>query len=105
MAQLAKKCNVASEDVKNVIIWGNHSSTQFPDASHASIKGKPASELIDKAWYNFFFLSDLTFDLIKIILVNRKLYLRCGKLRRSHMTVAIYSFIATIGKMQSTNLK
>ncbi len=71
MAQLAKKCNVASEDVKNVIIWGNHSSTQFPDASHASIKGKPASELIDKAWYNFFFLSDLTFDLIKIILVNR----------------------------------
>lgn len=50
MAQLAKKCGVSIEDVKNVIIWGNHSSTQFPDPSHATIKGKPASELLDKAW-------------------------------------------------------
>jgi malate dehydrogenase len=50
MAQLAKKCGVSIEDVKNVIIWGNHSSTQFPDPSHATIKGKPASELLDKEW-------------------------------------------------------
>ena len=50
MAQIARKCGVAMEDVKNVIIWGNHSSTQFPDASHAMVKGKPASELLDKAW-------------------------------------------------------
>ncbi|NP_001342382.1 malate dehydrogenase 1 L homeolog, cytoplasmic isoform mdh1 [Xenopus laevis] len=36
-AQIALKLNVASDDVKNVIIWGNHSSTQYPDASHASV--------------------------------------------------------------------
>ena len=44
-SQLAKYvgCNVA--EVKNVIIWGNHSSTQFPDASHATIGGKPGNIL------------------------------------------------------------
>ncbi|KAE8601041.1 hypothetical protein XENTR_v10013508 [Xenopus tropicalis] len=35
--QIALKLNVASDDVKNVIIWGNHSSTQYPDASHATV--------------------------------------------------------------------
>jgi len=49
-AQIARKCGVAIEKVKNVIIWGNHSSTQFPDASHAVVDGKPAAELLDKAW-------------------------------------------------------
>ncbi|XP_067900339.1 malate dehydrogenase 1Ab, NAD (soluble) isoform X3 [Heterodontus francisci] len=37
-AQIAYKMNVASNDVKNVIIWGNHSSTQYPDVSHATVK-------------------------------------------------------------------
>ncbi|KHJ86388.1 lactate/malate dehydrogenase, NAD binding domain protein [Oesophagostomum dentatum] len=36
-AQLAAKAGVTIGDVKNVIIWGNHSSTQFPDAKHATI--------------------------------------------------------------------
>ena len=39
-AQLANKAGVGVADVKNVIIWGNHSSTQFPDAAHATISGK-----------------------------------------------------------------
>ena len=44
-------------DVKNVIIWGNHSSTQFPDAAHASIGGKPAPEVIgDADWLKTVFL-------------------------------------------------
>lgn len=37
-AQLAAKCGVSCGAVKNVIIWGNHSSTQFPDAKHAKIQ-------------------------------------------------------------------
>ncbi|XP_063299833.1 malate dehydrogenase, cytoplasmic [Pelobates fuscus] len=37
IAQIALKLNVAPSDVKNVIIWGNHSSTQYPDASHATV--------------------------------------------------------------------
>ncbi|MEE6474604.1 hypothetical protein FKM82_010439 [Ascaphus truei] len=37
-AQLALRLHVASDDVKNVIIWGNHSSTQYPDACHATVK-------------------------------------------------------------------
>ena len=50
-AQLAMKAGVDLSDVKKVTIWGNHSSTQFPDASHALINGKPAPEVInDVAW-------------------------------------------------------
>ena len=40
-----------------MIIWGNHSSTQFPDAAHATIGGKPAPEVInDAAWLEGTFL-------------------------------------------------
>ncbi|KAF6104739.1 malate dehydrogenase 1 [Phyllostomus discolor] len=37
-AQIAIKLGVTSDDVKNVIIWGNHSSTQYPDVNHAKVK-------------------------------------------------------------------
>ena len=43
-AQLAMKAEVEVAKVSNVTIWGNHSSTQFPDAEHATISGKPAAE-------------------------------------------------------------
>lgn len=50
-AQLALKAGVPIASVKNTIIWGNHSSTQFPDASHATIDGKPVKDVInDEAW-------------------------------------------------------
>src|SRR6202795_621896 len=48
---LAKKAGVGDEDVTQVTIWGNHSSTQYPDFTNARIKGKPATEVItDRAW-------------------------------------------------------
>jgi malate dehydrogenase len=51
VTQLAKKAGVAVTDVKNVAIWGNHSSTQFPDAKNARIAGKPGYEAIkDHSW-------------------------------------------------------
>jgi len=46
-SQLATKAGVAVRDVSNLAIWGNHSSTQFPDFVHARIGGRPAPEVID----------------------------------------------------------
>jgi malate dehydrogenase len=46
LSQLAIKANTPVETVKNVIIWGNHSSTQYPDVSYATINGKKVSEVI-----------------------------------------------------------
>ncbi len=48
---LARKAGVPVAAVKNVAIWGNHSATQFPDFYHATINGKPATEIIgDSTW-------------------------------------------------------
>ena len=51
LSQLAEKTGAHSTDVKRAIIWGNHSSTQYPDIHHASVKGQPALSLVDPAWY------------------------------------------------------
>jgi malate dehydrogenase len=51
MTQLAKKAGVDVRSVSNVAIWGNHSSTQFPDFFHAKIDGQPVTEVIaDREW-------------------------------------------------------
>jgi len=58
VTQLAKKAGVAVTDVKNVAIWGNHSSTQFPDAKNALIAGKRGYDAItDHAWLEGDFVS------------------------------------------------
>lgn len=50
-AQLAIKSGKLVTDVTRMTIWGNHSSTQFPDFEHAMIGGKPAAEVIgDRQW-------------------------------------------------------
>ncbi len=49
--QLAEKCGVLSSDIKNVIIWGNHSTTQYPDLNHAKVKGHDALSLVEKSWF------------------------------------------------------
>ena len=51
MSQLAQKTGTTVNDVTNMTIWGNHSSTQYPDLFHAKVKGKTAIELVDQAWY------------------------------------------------------
>lgn len=57
-AQLAKKAGVPVADVSNLAIWGNHSSTQYPDARHARIGGRLAPEVIvDDAWLENGFIS------------------------------------------------
>lgn len=47
---LADKTGAAVADIKGVTIWGNHSATQYPDINHATVAGKPATELVDRAW-------------------------------------------------------
>ncbi len=49
-AQLAKKTGARVADVRRMIIWGNHSSTQVPDLSHALVAGRPAASLVDDGW-------------------------------------------------------
>jgi malate dehydrogenase len=51
MAQLAQKTGKTINDVKNMTIWGNHSSTQYPDVSKTTVDGKAAESLIDNDWY------------------------------------------------------
>jgi malate dehydrogenase len=51
LSQLAEKTGKHTTDLKQVTIWGNHSSTQYPDLHHASVGGKPALSLVDQAWY------------------------------------------------------
>lgn len=50
VAQLALKAEVPVTSVEGVIVWGNHSATQYPDVSHATIDGRPARELVDERW-------------------------------------------------------
>jgi malate dehydrogenase len=50
MAQLANNTGKHTTDVKGVIIWGNHSATQYPDISKCTIAGQPAAEAADAAW-------------------------------------------------------
>lgn len=51
MAQLAAKTGTTVADIRKVTIWGNHSTTQYPDLSQATVSGKAALDLIDNAWY------------------------------------------------------
>ena len=50
MSQLANKTDSHVNDIKKMIIWGNHSATQYPDISHATIAGKPAKAMVDQGW-------------------------------------------------------
>ena len=57
-SQLAEKAGMHNSDVTNMCIWGNHSSTQYPDFTNAKIKGKPVTEVIsDKEWLEGEFIS------------------------------------------------
>lgn len=60
LGQLAERAGVHCGKVRNAIIWGNHSSTQYPDVNHATIDGKPAREVVaDDAYLNDQFVKDV----------------------------------------------
>jgi malate dehydrogenase len=56
LSQLAEKTGAHTTDIKHVTIWGNHSSTQYPDLHHASVKGEPALKLVQENWYKDTFI-------------------------------------------------
>lgn len=51
LAQLAAKTGSKVSDIKKMTIWGNHSTTQYPDISNATINGKAAAGMVDRGWY------------------------------------------------------
>jgi malate dehydrogenase len=56
LAQLAAKTGTHVNDIRRMIIWGNHSSSQYPDLHHATVKGQPALSLVDQDWYQQTFI-------------------------------------------------
>jgi malate dehydrogenase len=50
LSQLAEKTGTHFNHIRRMIIWGNHSATQYPDINHCTVAGKPAKSLVDQAW-------------------------------------------------------
>ncbi|MBJ88775.1 MAG: malate dehydrogenase [Woeseia sp.] len=50
IAQLASQTKSHITEIQRIIIWGNHSATQYPDIHHATVAGQAATELVDKNW-------------------------------------------------------
>jgi len=51
LSQLAEKTGTHVTKLRRMTIWGNHSSTQYPDLHHATVDGKPALSLVEESWY------------------------------------------------------
>ena len=55
-AQLADKCDAHVSEVRGMIIWGNHSATQYPDIAHSTVSGSPAPDQVSLDWYRETFI-------------------------------------------------
>ncbi|KAB2890392.1 MAG: malate dehydrogenase [Desulfobulbaceae bacterium] len=51
LSQIAEKVGSHSTRVEKMVVWGNHSATQFPDLSYATVDGRPVIEQVDNDWY------------------------------------------------------
>ncbi len=59
MTQLAQKTGKTINDVTKMTIWGNHSSTQYPDLFHALVDSEVAIDKVEKDWYENTFIPDV----------------------------------------------
>lgn len=59
LAQLSGKTGVHTSSIRKALIWGNHSSTQYPDIRFAEVDGRPATELVGQDWYRDKFIPDV----------------------------------------------
>lgn len=59
LTQLASKLDVTLADITKMTIWGNHSSTQYPDLFHADVNGKVAVEQVENEWYEGTFIPEV----------------------------------------------
>ncbi|WP_447926385.1 malate dehydrogenase [Vreelandella sp. EE27] len=51
LTQLAQKTGKHVTDIENMVIWGNHSATQYPDIAQCKVDGKAATDLVERDWY------------------------------------------------------
>jgi malate dehydrogenase len=56
LSQLSEKSGQPTTAIRKMTIWGNHSTTQYPDITHCTIGGKPAKDVVDAAWYRETFI-------------------------------------------------
>ena len=59
LSLLAEKTGAHSSAVKKMTIWGNHSSTQYPDLHHATVDGAAALSKVDQSWYEGQFIPEV----------------------------------------------
>jgi malate/lactate dehydrogenase len=72
-SQIAQRTGAKIEDVENVIIWGNHSATQYPDTHHATVGGHPVRRAVnDDEYLNGPFISRVAKRGAEIISVMKK---------------------------------
>jgi len=50
-SQIAEKTGSHNSNIEQMVVWGNHSATQYPDISYATIEGAPVKEKVDNDWY------------------------------------------------------
>ena len=51
VSMLARKLGVGVEDIQDLVVWGNHSPSMFPDLFNAKVKGERAVDQVDMGWY------------------------------------------------------
>lgn len=51
LSQLANRLDVSTTDIGNLVVWGNHSASQFPDITYATVHGETIADRIDHDWY------------------------------------------------------
>lgn len=51
MSQIAEKTGSHTTRIEKMVVWGNHSATQYPDISYATVEGVPVKEKVDNQWY------------------------------------------------------
>ncbi|MDO4910356.1 MAG: malate dehydrogenase [Corynebacterium sp.] len=70
ISKLGAQIGARSSEIENMVVWGNHSATQFPDISFATVDGKPVE--VDKAWYEGEFIPGVAQRGAEIIKVRGK---------------------------------
>jgi len=50
LSQIAQKTASHTTHIEQMVVWGNHSATQYPDISYATLDGKPVREMVDEDW-------------------------------------------------------
>jgi len=54
---LAERCGRPAGAIRQAIVWGNHSTTQYPDLSHVTVDGRPALDCVGRDWYEQEFIA------------------------------------------------